>query len=55
MMDSSHIKVKYQELTTIKQSNTRQKIKVFRIVLSVRCGATNIADIHPKSHKYIYK
>jgi hypothetical protein len=55
-MDSSHgVKVKHQEPTTTKQSNTCRKTEVFRITSSVRRCATDIAGVRLKSHEYMYR
>jgi hypothetical protein len=55
-MDSSHsVKVKHHEPTTTKQSNTCRKTEVFRIASSVRRPTTDIANVHLKSHEYVYK
>jgi hypothetical protein len=55
-MDSSHgVKVKHQEPTTMKQSNTCQKTEVFRIAPSICRRSTNITGVRPKSHEYMYQ
>jgi hypothetical protein len=55
MDNSRNVKVKQQEPTTMKQSNTCQKTKVFRIASFVRRRATDIVGACPKSHEYMYK